>query len=168
LEEAVPDTPVLLSPQEFVSAWSDYLEALQQAVQARLDRLDDANFLTAFRELYTDAFQLLQSTELQRSLEIAITAALDEADGPEAVEFLMREILAYTRWQRPSAAPADNTRVARRRPVEASVDAESGPDAVGAGQTIKESLENFLKGKISGRFSKALKVLNELLSIVRG
>ena len=157
-----------VSPQAFVSAWTLYLEALRTAVNARLERIDDTAFLNEFSSLYRDVFEALLSDSLLGAAEVAVAAALDETDGAETLAYLMRELTAYAVWQQAPAVRPDNTRVVRPGTTAGEAVTEAGPDALGAGQTIKESVEKFLKGKISGRLGKVLKVLNELLSIVRG
>jgi len=103
-------------------------------------------------------------------MRLAVEAALEETGGPEGLSFLLRELDAYATWQErvasSGAASSGATAGQVQAPAVPGGNPEPRPDAIRSGQTIKESLEDFLKIRISGLLGKFLKGLNELLSML--
>ena len=153
-----------VSAEDFAASWERFLEALWTAVNRRLEQTDYDSFRTEFRSLYVDTFDTLRSERLLSEMRLAAAAALEETGGLEGLGFILRELDAYVAWQE-RVAPSGATAGQIQAPTVPGGIPEPRPDAIRAGQTIKESLEDFLKIKISGRLGKFLKGLNELLSL---
>jgi hypothetical protein len=109
----------------------------------------------------------------------AVRAELLEEDSAEAIELLRQECAFFAEWrglaeQRSAGVQSRVLAVAGDYDADSGDDAgadsdadEDDGDAVSAGKTIKDSAEELIK-KLPKWFRRLLKVLNELLSILRG
>lgn len=168
-----------ITPESFVEDWRRYLATLEGEATRALKRRKHPAFESHFAPLLRDVFARLQSPTAMDAMRDAVREELFEVESVEAIEMLSRECAFFVEWrglaeQRGMGARVGALAVAGAYQGDSSDDIgdeaegdEDGGDAVGAGKTIKDSAEGLIN-KLPKWFRRLLKVLNELLSILRG
>jgi hypothetical protein len=169
-----PPVVTAVSPQSFASSWEQYLELLEAVGRRQLRRNESQPFRQSFLPIYNKVFDSLRSRRSLDSIEAAVEAAVKDAASTEAIAFLMDELEAYNDWWGPTVAADPVYQVDRNdHSLEAIQKADTSrkdetAHGVSAGKTIKDSLESLLGKWLKGPVRKALGIVNELLSIIRG
>lgn len=133
---------------EFVDAWKTFLVKTKSLCERKLDRRENA--YQALKPLLADVIAQLETDRAINEMR----RALNDAQGRD--NELMREFfLSELKFFNDLVGEGGDT---------------SGDDeAISAAKTIKESIEDWLGDKRKARWWKQLlKVLNELLSLIRG
>ena len=174
--EIVSKLPVeeSVSAEQFAQKWSEFLAALEVVSRRKLRSHNNEEFRKHLEPLLTRVFNRLRSEEGINSLRIAVAAELEDPAIVEALSLLHQEMEFYVAWQGvPTGQDVDYRGVSGARYYDlgdASQTAESDnatDDAIGAGKTIKDSAEKLIT-KLPRPLQYILKILNEILSILRG
>jgi hypothetical protein len=169
--------PSLVTADVFVTEWRRYLLALQGVAERQLAKKEHVAFKEHLAPLLQDVFQALLAEDSMGEMHGAVQEELADVHSRQAVEFLCRELIFFAEWQGSSEEVMSTMMVGEyastyQKPTygyDKSDDPREadGPDALNAGKTIKDSAEGLIK-RLPAVGKRALKVLNELLSIIRG
>lgn len=140
----------------FFDEWMKFLENLEELCRHRLRQPGRENY-EELTPLLRNVISELQSDDATRAMENAIVTAERNDDDRRIVVFLEAELKFF------------NNLVVSSHDDDAgglTLNAEETKDALGSGETVKDSIEEFFE--LPRWLKKILKVLNELLSIIRG
>ena len=139
----------------FFNEWMKFLENLEDLCRHRLRQpgREDYEELTS---LLRNVISELQSDDAAKAMEYAIVTAERSDDDNKIVGFLEDELKFFNNLIGSSRDDAGDL----------TLNVEATKDALGAGETVKDSIEDFFE--LPRWLKKILKVLNELLSIIRG
>lgn len=139
----------------FFNEWMKFLENLEDLCRHRLRQpgREDYEELTS---LLRNVISELQSDDAAKAMEYAIVTAERNDDDNKIVGFLEDELKFFNNLIGSSRDDAGDL----------TLNVEATKDALGAGETVKDSIEDFFE--LPRWLKKILKVLNELLSIIRG
>jgi hypothetical protein len=160
------ETPMANGTEGFVQEWSQFLVNLDRVASVRLARRD---------RVYRQELQpLLREVVDELGSDEGLDAIREELDRQQSDDIVMRDRLRrelhFFNQLSPSLLDsAQYQSQGYRGTGESSMPSSDKAlgDAIGAGQTIKDSLESWLS-RLPDKWKKGLKVLNEILSIAKG
>lgn len=142
---------------DFLKEWVLFISNLKKVCQQKI-RQRGGVYGEWLGPLLNDVIRDIATDRAQQEVSQAIKSARAEERGAALVGYLTREL----RFFNDLVKGFELNHVGEPRGNADSID-----EALVAGQTIKESIEDFLK-KLPGWLKKLLKVLNELMSIITG
>lgn len=139
----------------FFDEWKKFLENLEELCRHRLRQPGRENY-EELTSLLRNVIAELQSDDAAKAIDYAIVTAGRNDDDKRIVGFLEDELRFF-----------NNLIVSSRNDAgDLTLDVEATKDALGSGETVKDSIEDFFE--LPRWLKRILKVLNELLSIIRG
>ena len=144
-----------MDPDEFIRKWNTYLNGLETLCKAKFNRKPNTPYTKHLVPLVEDVIKDLRQAE--EDVKKAVLSELDSEDNGNAIEYLDREFDFFN-------AQVKSLPMSHNGELLASDDVD---DAIGAGKTIKDSFEKLLR-KLPEKWKRRLKILNELLSLVKG
>jgi hypothetical protein len=132
-----------------------FLENLEELCRHRLRQPERENY-EELTSLLRNVISELQGDGAVKAMEHAIGTAERNDDDRKIVGFLEDELKFFNNLVVSSRDDAGGL----------TLNAEATKDALGSGETVKDSIEGFFE--LPRWLKKILKVLNELLSIIRG
>lgn len=135
---------------DFVTSWNQFLEDIFQAAELKAKSKGQAAYKDYLIPLLKEIVDDLKEDKSGLS-----KALREEINGDEASE----QVLSYLRKEFTFFKNLI-------KQVKADQDANGVDDAIDAGKTIKDSFENLIK-KLPERWKKILKVLNEILNLLK-
>lgn len=133
----------------FINAWHQFLSSLVEVAELKVESKKQAyekSLLPLLEEVVND---LKKDREVLRN---ALQAEIEEnKDSKTVLNYLRKEFTFF---------------VDLVEEVKENDDNKSVDEAIDAGKTIKDSFEKLIK-KLSKRWKKVLKVLNELLNLLK-
>jgi hypothetical protein len=139
----------------FFDQWMKFLENLEELCRHRLRQPGRENY-EELTSLLRNVISELQSDDAAKAMEYAIITAERNDDDKKIVGFLEDELKFFNNLVVSSRDDAGGL----------TLNVEATKDALGSGETVKDSIEGFFE--LPRWLKKILKVLNELLSIIRG
>jgi hypothetical protein len=141
--------------QLFMSHWHGFLVNVEKLGTWKIRQRGGA-FVDELQPLFAEVISELRSDSGGAAFSEAVTLQ-DEDDEREMLIYLAREMHFFDRLVTSLKLEGD-------QPDEGSGVGE----ALGTARTIKESVEKWLKKRLSKRWTNFLTILNELLSILKG
>lgn len=139
-----------------IQEWQLFLTNLRDLCEHKLDSPTRDNY-GQLRGLVNDVIDELQSDDAMEAVRNAVKTADRNPDNKKVNAFLERELKFF------------NSLIAESRNYDTKITLSEveTDEALGAGKTIKDSFEEQIE-KLPDWIKKILKVLNEILSILRG
>jgi hypothetical protein len=141
---------------EFMDAWNQFLNNLRRLGHYRLNlREEEQEEYKALDDLLDRVIDSLLKDDAMTAVRQAVDTENRSTDGEQITTFLGNELQFFNSLVKSYDAAMNSTQLSE----------SAADEALGAGKTIKESLEGLLES-LPKWIKKILKVLNELLSLI--
>lgn len=145
-----------VNEQVFMGHWHGFLVNVEKLGTWKIRRRGGA-YVKELQPLFSEVISELLSDAAGAAVRQAITLQQEEDEGSQMVIHLSREMLFF-----------DHLVESLKLEGEQQADGTGVNEALGTAKTIKESIEKWLKKRLSKRWTNLLTILNELLSIIKG
>lgn len=154
--------------ETFVREWNLFLQNLRVVGHQVLSHPNrNPIYMERLGPLLEDVIMELGSDLINESIRAAVAASQYDRDD-KTLDYLTRELQFFNAL---ANVPTTVRRNEANRPgserTNQSKDATE-EDVLGAGKTIKDSIEKWLKKRLPGRVKNLFATLNELLSLIKG
>jgi hypothetical protein len=145
------------SQQElFMRSWKIFLENIENLGKWKIQQRGGP-FVEELQPLFADVMAKLLSNEGGVAIGQAVASQDEDDDEREMLVYLAHEMHFF-----------DRLVTSLKLEAEQPDDGSGVGEALGTAKTIKESIEKWLKKRLSKRWTNVLTILNELLSILKG
>ena len=141
---------------EFIKEWNKFIQNLNIVCEKKISERDDSKF-KELESIVTDVINEISSERAQTTIQQATEDRALSHDDKVAIGFLVCEMKFFNGFFQEGQQGYGKSSIVLSLKTD---------EALGAGKTIKDSVEKVIK--LPQWLKKLLSVLNELLSLIRG
>ncbi|MGO9175732.1 MAG: hypothetical protein ACLP9S_15805 [Syntrophales bacterium] len=155
-----------ISQQEFVEHLDKFFENIGKVAKWKLNQRSNA-YKADLGPMLNDVIKNLRSEKAISEITQVVATAIKNGDN-EMMEYLTIELKFFDHLVQENETELTflNNLVKENEGIDKDGDTEN--EAIGAGKTIKDSIDEWLKKLLPPWLRKLLNILNELLSLIKG